>query len=473
MRNEIDDRILMEETRRVIGKIKCGKAGGVCDIRGEMLKAGGEVTVQWLTAIFNVVWRTGVTPKEWRRAIIIPVYKKGNKRVCKNYRGISLLSVPGKVLGKILNDRMRSITEGRIMEEQVGFRPGRGCMENVFVIRQLAEKMLERGKRLYAAFLDLDKAYDRVWRTGLWEALKQYGVEGRLLKAVQGLYKDSEATVKVGEEMTDWFEVQRGVRQGCPMSPWLFNIYLDRVLKEALPLFRGGAGLNNCQIQVTMFADDTVLLAESEEELKWNVEKLHEAMKKHKLKVNWSKSNTMVFSRVPTECNIEIDGEKVKNVTETVYLGVKLSEDGKMGGELERRIGMTMQTVGAMKKVYESREISRETKVTVFEAVAIPTLTYGCEVWVLTKKEKSRLQATEMRMLRKIAGVSRLDHVRNETVRERLRLELVLKKVERRRECWKENVESRKGSVVAKVLAGEGVGKRPRGRPKKRWRDPF
>ena len=98
--------------------------------------------------------------------------------------------------------------------------------------------------------------------------MKQYGEEGRLLKAVKGLYKDSETTLKVGKEMKDWFEVQRGVGQGCPMSPWLFNIYLDRVLKEALPLFRGGAGLNNCQIQVTMFADNTVLLAESEEELK-------------------------------------------------------------------------------------------------------------------------------------------------------------------------------------------------------------
>ena len=134
---------------------------------------------------------------------------------------------------------MRSITERKIMEEQVGFRPWRGCGENVFVICQLAEKMLERGKRLYAAFLDLDKAYDRVWRAGLWEALKEYGVEGRLLTVVQGMYKDSEAAVKVGEEITDWFEVQRGVRQGCPLSPWLFNIYLDRVMKEALPLFKG------------------------------------------------------------------------------------------------------------------------------------------------------------------------------------------------------------------------------------------
>ena len=140
----------------------------------------------------------------------------------------------------------------------------------------------------------------------------------------------------------------------------------------------------------------------------------------------------MDFSRVPTECNIEIDGEKVKNVKETVYLGVKLSKDGKMGSEVERRIGMTMQTVGAMKKVYDSREISKEAKVTVFEAVAIPALTYGCEAWVLTEREKSRLQATEMKVLRKIAGVTRLDQVKNETVRDRLRLEPVLKKVERR-----------------------------------------
>ena len=98
------------------------------------------------------------------------------------------------------------------------------------------------------------------------------------------------------------------------------------------------------------------------------------------------------------------------NVSETVYLGVKLSEDEK------RRIGMTMQTVGAMKKVYESREISREAKITVFEEVVIPTLMYGCESWVLTEREKSRLEATEMRVL--IASVTRLDHVRNKTVRE-------------------------------------------------------
>ena len=137
---------------------------------------------------------------------------------------------------------------------------------------------------------------------------------------------------------------------------------------------------------------------------------------------------------------------------------------------MERRIEMAMQTVWAM-KVYECREISREAKVTLFEVVAILTLMYGCESWVLKEKEKLRLQATEM--LRKIAGVTGQDHVRNETVRNKLKLEPLLKKVERRRECWKKKVESRNGSVVEKVLTGEVVGKGPRGWPRKRWRDPF
>ena len=207
--------------------------------------------------------------------------------------------------------------------------------------------------------------------------MKQYGVQGRLLRAIQGLYKDSEAAVKVGEETADWFEIQRGVRQGCPMSPWLFNIYLDMVVKEALPLFKRGAALTNCHIQVTMLADDTVLLAQNEEDLKWNVEKLHEALKRHKLKVSWSKLNTMVFSNASMECNIQIDGEGVKSVKETVYLGVKLSEDGKMESEVERRIELTMQAVRAINKVRESTENRREANVAVFKAVAVPTLFYG------------------------------------------------------------------------------------------------
>ena len=189
--------------------------------------------------------------------------------------------------------------------------------------------------------------------------------------------------------------------------------------------------------------------------------------------MNRSKSSTIIFSRAPTECNLEIEGERVKNVKETVYLGVKLSEDGMLESEVERRIGMTMQAVGTMKKVYESREISREAKVAVFKAVAVLTPTYGCESWVLKEREKSRLQAAELRVLRKIAGVSRLSHVRNETGEGEAKSRTSIKESGKDERMLEGEGGEQEGKCGGKGADREGIGRRPRGCPRKRWRDPF
>ena len=121
---KVSDEITEDEVRRAIRKIKSGKASGVCGIQGELLKAGGEVTVKWLQEIYSMVWRTDVVPRDWRRAVIVPIHKKGSRKLCKNYRGVSLLSIPGKVFASILNNRVRKVTEDKVMEEQAGFRSG-------------------------------------------------------------------------------------------------------------------------------------------------------------------------------------------------------------------------------------------------------------------------------------------------------------------------------------------------------------
>ena len=110
-------------------------------------------------------------------------------------------------------------------------------------------------------------------------SLKRYGVSGDLLRAIRALYQASEAYVKVDGECSEWFEVKQRVRQGCPMSPWLFNIFLDMVAREAQASFQGGVCLDTCQVQVLLFADDTVLVAENEEDLKHNIKALQEAIK--------------------------------------------------------------------------------------------------------------------------------------------------------------------------------------------------
>ena len=157
-----------------------------------------------------------------------------------------------------------------------------------------------------------------------------------------------------------------------------------------------------------------------------------------------------------------------------MYLGVKFSEDGRLEGELERRIGIAMSTVGAMKaKVFENRGLSWKAKMQVYNAMVVPMMTYGCESWVLREKEKSRLQATEMSILRKVTGVTRMDHIKNEDIRHRLQQRSIVDVVRERRERWRVNVLEKPESLVERVMVGEIEGRRPRGRPRKRWGDAF
>src|SRR5215469_2667489 len=142
-------------------RLKNGKAAGEDGILVEILKAGGEVCSKWLCRLFNMCWDRGEVPRDWWEAVILPVYKgKGDKRECNNHRGISVLSVVGKMYGRILIERVRALTDNLIGEEQGGFRKGRGCLDQVFVVKSLCEKFKEKGREVYMAFMNLEKAYD-------------------------------------------------------------------------------------------------------------------------------------------------------------------------------------------------------------------------------------------------------------------------------------------------------------------------
>ena len=174
-----------------------------------------------------------------------------------------------------------------------------------------------------------------------------------------------------------------------------------------------------------------------------------------------------------TGCKVDV-GHNVENVRKAVYLGMKLSEDGRMEGELEKRIGIAMSTVGAMKaKVFRNRGLSWKAKMQVNNAMVVPMMMHGCESWVLREKEKSRLQAGEMNVLRKVAGVTRLEHIRNEVVRQRLQQRSIVDVVKEKRESWRVKVMETQGSLKEWVMAGEVEGRWPRGRPRKQWGDPF
>ena len=147
---------------RELSKMKNERSQGVCNIQVKLLKAGGMSLVKWMQRVFHMVMKSGRGPKDWRRAVVIPIYKKGCRLTCSNYRGVSLLSVAGKWFGKFLNSKLRDCTEGRVLEEQGGFRAKRNCIDQVFTMRQVMERAIEKRRELFVAFIDLEKTYDRV-----------------------------------------------------------------------------------------------------------------------------------------------------------------------------------------------------------------------------------------------------------------------------------------------------------------------
>ena len=136
-------------------------------------------------------------------------------------------------------------------------------------LRQVCEKYFANGKDVFCAFMDLEKAYDSIDRHGMWQMLTVYGVGGKLLKAVQSFYVDSRACVRVGNDASEWLPVNVGLRQGCVVSPWLFNVYMDgvvrevnvRVLGKGLDLLSANDG--RFEINQLLFADDTAFVADS------------------------------------------------------------------------------------------------------------------------------------------------------------------------------------------------------------------
>ena len=293
------------------------------------------------------------------------------------------------------------------MEVQGGFRQGRSCVDQIFTVRQLSEKMLEKNRQMAVACVDLEKAYDKVCRDKLWCVLDEYGVKGKLMRAIRSLYKGSEACVRVGGMLSGWFPISQGVRQGCVLSPWLFNVFMDRIMREVKDRLQGGVQLTTTLVQMLLFADDIIVCTEKKEDMERNLAEMRVVMEKWGMSMHWGETKVMMVSRTGEWCEISVDGEEVEEVDKLKYLGVMISGDGRCDDEIEQRIGAAARVVGAMRKeALERRELQKRTKMRVFNAMVVPTLLYGCETWTVQKRHVSKLQAFEMMCWRRVQGLT-------------------------------------------------------------------
>lgn len=320
--------------------------------------------------------------------------------------------------------------------------------------------------------MDLKQAYDSVWREGLWEVLRVRGVRPKLLRLIKALYRDTSCAVRSEGGLGKWFKVGTGLRQGCVLSPLLFNVFFDYVIRRAVEVSRNDT-VDNTGISHLEYADDLVFLAPSFEVLTRQLERLVAECRRWGLTVNAAKTKVMTAERGNNNYpDMFSEGVEVERVEGFTYLGHWMDSNGSIESEINIRINKASRSWAALSRAFMSRELSSRTKSKLFRSVIIPTLTYGAETWPASDGLLKKLDVFQSRCLRRIWRINWWDHVRNEDVLRMARQKPVSCTIKENRLQWLGKIlRMDDNRIPRRIYEWTPSGTRPRGRPRSRWTD--
>ena len=516
---EIDE----ESVRQALNKMKKGKASGVSGVVSEMLSASGDAGITRLTKLFNQIIAQNQIPDDWNTSIIVNCFKNKGEAVERgNYRGLKLLEHTMKVFERVIETKIREMVNVDSM--QFGFMPGKGTVDAIFIARQLQELHLQKNKELYFAFVDLEKAFDRVPRDIVNWALRKLGVEEWLVRTVMAMYENSASTVRINNTTGKKFGVKVGVHQGSVLSPLLFVIVLEALSRE-------------CRVGVPwemLYADDLVIVAKTLEELETRYSAWKNSMESKGLRINLDKTKVMlsgvqngpVFSsgQYPcavcckgvasnsifcTYCNkwvhkrcsgitgnlttvkdfkcrtcsdpspdndkiksVELNGTEYEVVDQFCYLGDMLSAGGGAEASTVARVRSGWKKFRELLPLLTSRIFSHKVKGRLYTACVRSAMLYGSETWPLKQEDIDRLVRTDMQMVRWMCNVSLRDRKSSEELRNRLHIPHIANVLRQKRLRWYGHMERMADeNPVRQVLLVEVDGRRKRGRPRKTWQE--
>uniref|UniRef100_A0A8B9Y357 RNA-directed DNA polymerase n=1 Tax=Bos mutus grunniens TaxID=30521 RepID=A0A8B9Y357_BOSMU len=348
-----------------------------------------------------------------------------------------------------------------------GFRKGRGTREQIANIHWIIKKAREFQKNIYFCFIDYAKAFDCVDHNKLWKILQEMGIPDYLTCLLRNLYAGQEATVRTGHGTTDWFQIGKGVRQGCILSPCLFNFYADYIMRNAgLEEAQAGIKIAGRNINNLRYADDTTLMAESKEELKSLLMKVKVESAKVGLKLNIQKMKIMASGPITSW---EIDGETVSDF----ILGVsKITADGDCSHEIKRHLLLGRKIMTNLDSIFKSRDITLPTKVCLVKAMVFPVVMYGCESWTVKKAECQRIDAFELWCWRRLLRVPWTARRSNQSILKEISpgisLEGMMLKLKLQ---YFGHLMQRVDSLDKTLMLGGIGGRRKRGLQRMRWLD--
>lgn len=386
--------ITLREVSDAVSRLLDGKAPGCDGVVSEVLKNGGRAMNEALRELCAVMFGQSEVPADWLRGVIVPIHKDSDVQLPANYRPITLLSIVGKVYTGVLQRRLMDWSEanGIVVEEQGGFRPGRGCPEQLYALTELIHLRRLRKRRTFACFIDIRKAYDTVWHEGLKLRLLECGIHGSMYRALCSLYSGGESTVRLRGEagFTDFFPINTGVRQGCILSPLLYSIFINglALLLKAQGLGAAVDAAGTRRICVLLYADDIVLLAEDASDLEELMDTVREYAHMWRFDVNHAKCGAMRFNvsgcKLPSSPPLSIGLKSIPWIAAYKYLGVELRNGPGRPYRLfhQRMLAGARGAAGRIAGMgMYSGKLTVPLGVQVYHSLVRPLLEFAAEVW--------------------------------------------------------------------------------------------
>ena len=412
-RGPLDNKISLEELKKVSGILKSGKSVGIDNINNEMLSCLVEICPKLILKLFNLILEKEDILPDWIISFIVPIHKGGTKSDPTNYRGISLLSCLGKLFLSIINNRLTkfAVENGILSESQLGFVKGNRTSDAHIIIRNLIDKYCHRGnKKIYSCFIDLSKAFDTVPRDILLKKLHNVGIRGKVFNIIRSIYSNDKAYLKMDGKVTEAFPINQGVRQGCVLSPLLFNIFMADLAKN-LSSLEEGFEIGNSKINSIFWADDIVLLCKNGSQLNKMIKMISDYCETNRLTINSKKTKCLIFNKTGRLIREQffLNGTLLENVREYKYLGFIVTPSGEIRTGLQDLRNRAFKAFLAVKnKMGESFNRDIVTALSLYDSLIKPILTYASDFWGSLKLPKDNpIEILYMKVLKQILGVQK------------------------------------------------------------------
>ena len=390
-----------------IQRLKNNKSAGSDGIPAELFKAAGDTFIDCFHQLITQIWIEEKMPEDWNESVICPIFKKGDKHLCSNYRGISLLNIAYKILSSIMTEKLKPYITSIIGPYQAGFMPGKSTSDQIFTLRMILEKAWEFQGDYHHLFVDFKQAYDTPERDHLFTAMNHFDIPAKLIKLCRMTLSNTWSCVRAAGTTTKKFRTYRGLRQGDALSCGLFNIILELIMKVA------NIGTNrvifNKSDQILGYADDLDLIGRSKGDVEKNFLAIESAASSIGLKVNEDKTKYLFSTRSEERrsqlgSTVTMGDFKFEVVEKFTYLGSEINTQNDITREIRRRIVLANRCLHGLSKFMRSRDPSKETKLKLYNELILAVLLYGSESWTLRAKDEQLLNVFERKVLRLIYG---------------------------------------------------------------------